>query len=326
MKAKYLNTLIVVMVLFFLSACAQEAAKEESAPPEENTGDVVEIKNADRTVEFTEAPKRAVSLNQHVTEIMLALGLEDSMVGTAYLDDEILPAYKDAYDKVPVLAEQYPSQEVLLAAEPDFVFAGWKSAFKEDAIGSIEELESFGIKSYLHQSSNMTKPTMEDVFTDIRNIGKIFRVEDRAEKLIEQMESDMNAVASKVGNVDDPVKVFVYDSGEKEAFTAAQNFMNDLITHAGGDNIFQDIEKGWTTVSWEEIVNRNPEVIVIMDYGEETVEEKKAFLLNHPALSDVKAVQEERFLVLPLSAAAEGVRGPQALTTLAEGFYPEKFE
>ena len=311
-KRKFHGILLIMIALIFMSACQQpkEAAVHQ---PSEN-------------VEYKEAPKRAVSVNQHVTEIMLALGLEDSMVGTAYLDDEILPELQEAYEKVPVLAEQYPSQEVLLAAEPDFVYAGWKSAFQEEALGSIEALEKLGIRSYLHESSNKVGPTMDDVLADIENIGKIFRVEDRAETLISDMRSRMGEVEAKVGDIASPVEVFVYDSGDKEPKTAAQNFLNHLIELAGGHNIFGEIEKGWPRVSWEEVVSRKPEVVVIIDYGSQTVEQKKSFLLQHPALQDVPAIIEQRFVVVPLSAAAEGIRGAEALEELAKGFYPEKFE
>ncbi|MFX8262546.1 ABC transporter substrate-binding protein, partial [Acinetobacter baumannii] len=66
------------------------------------------------------------------------------------------------------------------------------------------------------------------------------------------------------------LKVFVYDSGEDKAFTAANTYLTSLIDLVGGKNIFDDIDKGWAEVSWEEVVNRDPDVIVIVDYGETT--------------------------------------------------------
>ncbi|MGM7635144.1 ABC transporter substrate-binding protein [Bacillus sp. Hm123] len=317
---------MVALLLLITTACNQSALPTEK-PADKNTEVTgpVTIENMDRTLTFEEAPKRAVTLNQHTTEIMLALGLEDSMVGTAYLDDEILPEYKEAYEKIKVLSDQYPSQEVFLGVEPDFAYAGWQSAFTDKALGTVEQLEQFGVKSYSQQSSSMSGPTMADVFTDILNIGRIFRVEDRAETLVQNMKEGMTAVHEKVKDVEDPISVFVYDGGEKEPMTAGQNFLNELITLAGGSNIFNDIEKGWATASWEEVVNRNPEIIAIIDYGDTTVEQKKEFLLNQPALQDVEAIKNERFVTLPLSAGAEGVRGPTAIETLAKAFYPEKF-
>lgn len=283
----------------------------------------VTIENNGRILNFNQPPQRAVTLNQHVTEVMLALGLEKVMVGTAYLDDEILPQFQEAYARIPVLADQYPSQEVFLSVEPDFAYAGWQSAFSEKGVGTVEVLESFGVKTYLHQSSNMVDPSLEDVFQDILNIGRIFGVEERAEALIAQMETEIRRLKEQYVKSSEPIKVFVYDSGEDQPFTVGRNYMNTLISLAGGENIFSDLDKNWATVNWEAVVERAPEVIVIVDYGEITAEQKMEYLLRHPALVNVPAIRHERFVVVPLSAAAEGVRAPLALELLLKGFHRE---
>lgn len=160
---------------------------------------------------------------------------------------------------------------------------------------------------------------------DIRNIAKIFRVEDRGEALVDQMTKDVDAVRAKLPQGEKELRVLVYDSGDKEVFTAAQNFMNELVTVAGGKNIFGEVESGWTTVSKEDTVERNPEVIVVIDYGSQSAEDKIHFLKNDPALKETDAVHNERFVILPLSAASEGVRAAEAIKILAKGFYPENF-
>lgn len=330
---------VVMALVLIVSACGTAAPSttesktgtEQAAKTEMTTEQPVDNKPVTLTtngIEMTypEAPKRAVTLNQHVTEIMLALGLADKMVGTAYLDDQILPELKEAYDKVPVLADKYPNKEVLMAANPDFVYSGWKSGFGDKGVGSMEDLDKAGIKSYLQESSNKPGPTVEDVFADIQNIGKIFRVEDKANELIGKMKQEMDQTVSKLGNVDKPLQVFVYDSGEDNPLTAANNYMTSLIKMAGGKNVFDDIQKGWAEVSWEEVVNRKPDVIVVVDYGDKTVDQKKNLLLTKRELADIPAIQNKRLIVLPLSAASEGVRAPIALKILAEGLYPDKFK
>lgn len=329
---------LALALMLLVSACgtpassgqAEQTQNAQAPAAEQQTQQAadkpVTLKNNGIEMTYPESPKRAVTLNQHVTEVMLALGLEDKMVGTAYLDDQILPELKAAYEKVPVLSDKYPSKEVLMAAEPDFVYAGWKSGFGDKGVGSMEELEKAGIKSYLHESSNKPGPTVEDVFADIQNIGRIFRVEDRANELVTKMKTEMEQTTRKLGEVGQPLKVFVYDSGEEQAFTAANNYMTALIKMAGGKNIFDDVQKGWAEVSWEEVVNRNPEVIIIVDYGDKSLEQKRELLLSKRELANVAAIQNNRLLVLPLSAASEGVRAPIALKILAEGLYPEKFK
>ncbi|MEX3743624.1 ABC transporter substrate-binding protein [Lysinibacillus xylanilyticus] len=329
-KWKSLWLVFAIAIIAILGACnakdkPESAAQGEKVEPSQAEKSEITIENNGTTQVYTEAPKKAISLNQHVTEIMLALGLEDSMVGTAYLDDKIYEPLQAAYDKVPVLAKQYPSKEQVIDAEADFLFGGWKSAFGEKGVGTQEELEALGIHTYLHTASSMTNPTLEDIFTDIRNIAKIFRVEDRGDALIAQMTKDVEAVRAKLPQNGEELRVLVFDSGDKDVFTAGQNFMNELVTIAGGKNIFGDVESGWTTVSKEDVVERNPEVVVVIDYGETKAEQKMNFLKNDPALKEMEAVKNERFVILPLSAASEGVRAAEAIQILAKGFYPENF-
>lgn len=289
----------------------------------EENGPVV-IRNQDMEMTFAETPTRAVSLNQHVTEIMLALGLEESMVGTAYLDDRILPEFQEQYDNIPVLSDKYPSKEVFLNADPDFAYAGWNSAFAENSLGLREELAELGILTYVQESSNKPGATLEDVYQDILNIGRIFRVEEKAEALVDEMRNELAQIQESIGDVTEPLQIFVYDSGEDKALTAANTYLTSLINSVGGKNIFDDVDKGWTEVSWEEVVSRNPDVILLVDYGNTTVEAKQEMLLSNVSLSDVTAIVQERFIIMPLSAAAEGIRAPIALRTLAEGLYPNK--
>ncbi|SPY20033.1 Vitamin B12-binding protein Flags: Precursor [Paenibacillus polymyxa] len=329
-----LPLVMLVLAMLLLSACAagntaqttNSSANGQQSDASQSTiqEKAVEIENMGVKMVFPEAPKRAVTLNQHATEVMLALGLESSMVGTAYLDDQILPKYKTQYDKIPVLAKQYPSKEVFMAAAPDFAYAGWKSAFNDKNLGSREELAQQGVQTYVQESSNKPGPILEDVYRDILNIGRIFRVEERAEKLVNDIRAQVQSIQTQIGTVERAPKVFVYDSGEDKPFTAANNYLTSLIKSVKAKNIFDDIDKSFTEVSWEEVVNRNPDVIIILDYGDTSLADKEKLLLSMPALAGVEAIKNKRFVVLPLSAAAEGVRAPIALKTLAAGLYPDK--
>ena len=324
---KYLSTTLLTVALLLGACNAKEEVAEkdnvEVANKEVVNTEVVTIENEGMTITFEEAPKKAISINQHVTEVMLALGLEDSMVGTAYLDDVIYEPLQAAYKEVPVLAEQYPSKEQIISTEADFIYGGWASAFNEKNVASREELQGLDIDTYLQSSSVKVAPTLEDVQKDITNIAAIFRVEERGKALIEEMNEDIKAIQTKIPENTDPLNVLVFDSGETDVFTATQNFMNTLITMAGGKNVFGDIEDNWATVSKEDAVERGADVVVVIDYGQTTAEEKIAFLKADPALSQIPAVQNDRFVVLPLSAASEGVRVAEALEILVNGFYPE---
>ncbi|WP_079031849.1 ABC transporter substrate-binding protein [Streptomyces specialis] len=264
------------------------------APP----GFPVTLDNCGERTMFDAPPERAVSLNQHATEVMLALGLEESMVGTAYLDDSILPEYQDAYDSVEVLAEEYPSYEAILAAEPDYVYGGFASTFEEGR--GREAFAGLGIGTRLNLEECAAGPVTVDLMDrEIREVARTFGVEDRAEDLLAGLHATLDTVAEQLHGVE-PLDVFVYDSGESTAFTAGgAGIGNEMIELAGGVNIFADLDKTFGDVSFEQVAARAPDVIVIYDYGDQPVEDKREFLLSHPALQHVPAIQEERFAVLP---------------------------
>ena len=290
----------------------------------------VTIENCGFTQTFTAPPERAVSLTQHTTEIMLALGLQDKMVGTAYLDDAILPQYEAAYKKIPVLADEYPSREVLLGVAPDFVISGFASAFERpENAGPREDLLTLDIHSYLSTGAcpERTGPlTMDDIYIDFLNLGKIFGVEEQAEEVVASMKREVAAVEAKIADLEKKVKVFLYDSGEDKAFTAACcGSANLVVERAGGINLFNDLEGNYKNASWEVVVERDPEVIVLIEAGWSTSAEKEQLLLANEALADITAVKNKRFVVVPFSSTSPGVRVPTLITTLAKAFYPDKF-
>jgi iron complex transport system substrate-binding protein len=317
-----------------------ETATTAATPADTANGDDEEmnvfpltVENCGLAITYDAPPERAVTMNQAATEIMLALGLEGRMVGTAYLDDEVLPDYQRAYASIPVLAAEYPSQEVLLAAEPDFVYGAYRSAFAEEAAGGRETLLDLGIRSYLsaisceEEAERPAKMTFATVYAEMRDIGRIFGVEERAEALTADMQATLNNVLATIGDNAEPVTIFWYDSGADEPFAGACCGAPNMILEAvGATNIFADAEGNWATVNWESVVDRNPQVIVVIDAAWDTAQQKIDLLQTDPVYSSIDAVQNGRFIILPFSATTLGVRNVAAVAALAKELYPEKFD
>ncbi|MFJ6075529.1 ABC transporter substrate-binding protein [Streptomyces sp. NPDC093065] len=299
-------------------------AKATTAVP---AGFPVTIDNCGVKTTYDKPPSRVVTIHQHPAELMLALGLKTRMVGTAYPDSAVLPELKKEYEAIPELAEREPSFEKILDAEPDFVYGGYGSAFAEKEGRSRKAFAGAGIDTYLNREyCGKKQVTMKDTYDEIRTIGKIFGVPDRADKLVADLQSRVGKAAAEVE--DEPgVSVFVYDSGDKSAFTAGgKSLGTELIRLAGGKNVFADLDDVFGDVSWEQVVERKPEVIAVYDYaGAGSVEAKKKFLLSQPALADVPAVRNKRFVVLPLTATLVGIRSAYAVEDLARGLHPESF-
>ena len=288
------------------------------------------VQSCNRTLTFDTPPERAVSHDVNLTEMMLVLDLTDRMVGFTGINgwNKLDAEMREGVGELPELAERYPSKEVLVGADADFFFAGWNYGMRVGGEVTPETLEPFGIQVYELTEScthimDKNKASIEDVYNDLLNLGRIFDVEERAEELVAGYRAEL-ATFTEGLDTGEPLRVFVYDSGEDTPFTAGRYAMpTALIEAAGGQNIMDDFEKSWATVTWEEVVERNPEVVVIVNYGEVTAEQKRDFMMSNPAFADLDAVKNDRFVTLEYVEATPGPRNIKAVKTLAEAFWGE---
>ena len=287
----------------------------------------VTVRSCDRDVTFDAAPARAIANDVNLTEMMLVLGLRDRMVGYTGISGwkTLDPAMREGVAELPELSARYPSREVLVGAAPDFFFAGWNYGMTVGGEVTPETLAPFGIAVYeLTESCIHLGPrdpvSMETMYVDVLNLGRIFGVEDRAQALVAGWRDRIARATAGVEPGAGP-RVFVYDSGEETPFTAGAYAMpTALIEAAGGRNVMDDLPKSWATVGWETVVARDPQVIVIVDYGDVTADQKIAFLRGNPALAGIDAVRNDRFVVLPYVEATPGPRNVAAVETLVARF------
>lgn len=291
----------------------------------------VAVQSCNRTVTFEAPPEAAVSNDVNLTEMMLALGLTDRMVGFTGVSgwktlDETLRA---GVGELPELSEKYPSKEVLIGAGADFYFAGWNYGMRVGGEVTPETLAPFGIAVYELTEScihimEKDKISMEDMFNDILNLGRIFGVEDRAAALVAGWRQELAEMIAGLTPLAAPPRVFVYDSGEDAPFTAGRYAMpTALIEAAGGVNVLDDLEKSWATIGWETVIERDPQIVVIVNYGDVTAEQKMDFMRNTPALAGIEAVRNNRFVVLEYVEATPGPRNIAAVGKLAAAFRAE---
>lgn len=322
MKNKTLTLLTLA-----LSASLCFGACGPANPNDQPSGDNLTIKNEilgeEYDFEYTKVPKKIVTLASPATEMLLALGLEDSIVGYACQDNEIPVQYKDAFDSLYCITDGWSvSKEMILALEPDFMMF-WNGS----ADYTYEFLTSNNIGTYT-MTSDINGATIESVYNDFTNMGKIFAKEKRAEEIISNMKEKVSAVESKLENVT-PVSVAYVDaySTDEAVFTAGNALVADIFRTAGGENVMNHTDDPWMNVSWEEVAASNPEWIVIGVYaGVEDADYWIDFLKNHPAMRETTAVQEENFVIVGLADLTVGERVADTVATLASNFHADKMK
>ncbi|EGX60056.1 iron transport lipoprotein [Streptomyces zinciresistens K42] len=323
-------TALCLASVLALSGCGAEVeppAGASSTAAAKNAA--VTLTNCGRKVTFDKVPERVVTNDVGITELMFALGLEDRMAGFAMPEDKgdlrNVP-WKAGYDKVKWLSKGQLTRENVLDARADMVFAGWNYGFREEGGFTPEALKKLGIASYVLTESCRNgragdargiMPPLEALYTDLTNLGKLFGVQERAAALVAGFRERIAAVVAKAPRGADRPRVFLYDSGQEQPLTSGRYAAPEqIISAAGGVNIMRDLKDSWTAVGWESVVERDPEIIVIVDYGDVSAGQKRAFLLSYPALRKVSAVRNKRIFVLDYADLVESPRNASAVARL----------
>ncbi len=293
----------------------------------------VSVESCGRTLTFEAPPQRAVAHDQNISEIMFALELQPRLVGLTGITGwyKMTPAFEAAMGDIPELAPRNPTLENILSVEPDFFFAGWYYGMRPGGEVTPETLGAFGIPVYelsescIHIDRDQPRASLDTLYRDVRAIGRIFGVDERAETLVAEFEGRVEAVRAAVAGRE-PVPVFLYDSGEDKPFTAGRYAMpTAIIEAAGGRNVMDDVETSWGTVAWEAVLEREPAFLVLVDYGEGGWEAAWSFLQAHPGASALAAVQEGRKLPLRYGHITPGPANVEAIEALARALHPDAF-
>jgi iron complex transport system substrate-binding protein len=299
-------------------ALAALAACSAPAPSPSGSDDAVVVENCGFEVRFDAAPQRVITIKSTSTEMLLALGLGDRIIGTAFPDGPVPDAWAAAAADLLLISSGMPSEESVLDLEPDLVYSGWESAFSPEAAGERAELASLGIASYVQPAACRSQgaPTRLDfaeVFREIEEVATIFGVD--ADPLLDAQRAELAAVEP------DPrgLSALWYSSGTDTPYVGAGTGAPQMILDAVGlRNIAADVSATWSSLSWEVIVEAEPDVIVLIDADWNTAESKIALLESNPATAALPAVQNRRYLILPFAASEAGVRSVSAATSLAE--------
>ena len=276
------------------------------------------IENCGARVSLAAAPERVVTIKSTATEMLLALGLADRIVGVGFQDGPAPEPWTAAAAALPVLSDKLPSQEVVLEAEPELIYGGWESNFAADGAGERPTLAALGVASYVSpaacRSIKPAKLGFDDVFAEIAEVGTMFDVPDSADALIAEQRAALAAIAADTRNL----SAVWYSSGTKTPYVGGGSGAPQMMLEALGlTNIMASVDEGWVSASWEAIVDADPDVIVLVDAVWNSAAQKKKLLAENPITSQLDAVINERYLVLPFPASEAGVRNVGATADMA---------
>ncbi|WP_016908800.1 ABC transporter substrate-binding protein [Streptomyces xiaopingdaonensis] len=310
-----------------LSGCGADVATDGKE------AETVGVKRCGEPVRYT-VPERTVAYEGGSADKLFSLGLTKHVYG--YVMPPANPPVRESpwaseYAKVKKLSDDLLNKELVVDAKADLVVAGWNSGFSDQRGITPEILDKLGIQSFMHTESCYNYPKypekktpFEALHADLERLGKIFKVEERAKKVVDELKQREQAVSAKAPK-GGPVPVFLYDSGTDQPFTAGNQVPpDDIIKKAGGKNVFADLDERWTQVNWESVTEAEPEVVIVLDYGDKPAEKKIDFLRKSPQTKEMPAVKKNNFFVLDYN---EGISGPRNIDGLEKfGEYLRELE
>ncbi|CAM5620499.1 ABC transporter substrate-binding protein OS=Streptomyces tendae OX=1932 GN=GUR47_05240 PE=4 SV=1 [Streptomyces tendae] len=314
-----------------VSGCGSGAATDDAAAP---AGYPLTVRDCGRDVRVDAPPRRAVSLNQGTTEILLALGLADRMEGTATWTDPVMKGLEKANAGVPRLADDMPSFETVLDAEPDFVAASFASTLGTGGVATRERFTQLGVPAYLSPSDCVGKDnggdgdgvrdqplTLDTVYGEVRDLASLFGVEQRGEKLVADLRSRVGTATSGIDA--SGVTLMYWFANSTSPYLAGCCGAPGVITRAvGARNAMDDTHEEWPQAGWETVADRDPDVLVLGDLTRksqtaETAAKKIEFLESNPVTRNMTAVREKRYVLLSGQAMNPTIRTVEGVEQVA---------
>ena len=300
------------------------------------------LTNCGQQVTFEKAPAKIVSIGQGMTEVLFSLGLADKMAGTAVWVGPVLPQYADVNSGIKRLADNDPSFESVVGAEPDLVAAEFEwHVGTQGSVGKREQFRDLGINTYVAPADCVAKVntdggdgvrkelfTMDLIYQEIAELSEIFDIKERGDALIADLKKrEADAVASIEGAAGKNLPVVFWFSSKEvsgDAFIAGKNSAPAYILKTIGAKNVVTTEEEWPLVGWETISQANPAVIVLatMDrrrYAADDPQTKIDFLENDPVTKELDAVKNKRFVMMDAQSMNPTIRTIDGIETLAAG-------
>ncbi|MFT2112055.1 ABC transporter substrate-binding protein [Marinomonas sp. 2405UD68-3] len=284
----------------------------------------VTVESCGRTITFDNAPQRAVIHDQNMSQMAFALGIQKNIVGLTGITGwyKTQPQFDKDRGDIPELAAKSPTTENVLSVDPDLFFAGWNYGMSTDGELTPQSLAQFGVpvleltESCVHLSKSGSDASMDLLYNDVLRLGAVFGVKEKATTLVNEWKRRLQEVTHTL-NERPKIKVFLYDSGEDKIFTSGRFGMpTALIRAAGGINVMDNMDTSWSKVGIEAVMNAEPDFLILVDYQKGGWKSSWEFIKNHPVLSTLDAVKNERFLPLEYGEITPGPLNIQAIEKL----------
>ncbi|KJV32949.1 ABC transporter substrate-binding protein [Pantoea sp. SM3] len=301
------------------------------------------IENCGKTETFSQPPARVVTIGQHETELLLALGLRSKIAGTAVWFGPLPPDLAQAGSGLKRLADNSPGFEAVVAQKPDLVLAQYSwHVGPQGEVATREQFEQLGIRTWISPadcqgkavtaSSNAdgaraTPYSIDVMYDEITALANLFDVAQRGEELKKTLSARVVQAQQQAAlHARKPLKVVYWFSSTRlkgDPWIAGSQGAPGWITQTLGLQNVIDSSDEWPAVSWEHIAQSQPDIIVIASmerrlYPADDVAVKQAFLKSDPVTREMNAVKQGHIVVVPAMSLNPSLRNIDAVELIGQ--------
>lgn len=297
------------------TAVPTAAPTEAPSPTAESAAFPLTVTDSlERQVTISQRPARLISLAPSVTEMLFAVGAGDQVIGvTSYCT---YPPEATTREIVGGFAANTISMEKIVSLEPDLVFV--ENKLQQPVIDALNELQIPVVA--------VAASTVAEVYDNIAFVGQVTGHPAEAAQVVTSMQSRIDAVVARLADIptSDRLTVF-WEVWDEPLMTAGPNtYISQAIELAGGVNVFSDVEQNYPQVSLEEIITRNPAVIMSPDTHGEKLDVD--LVMQRPGWAGIDAVKNSRIYVMDGDLVSRaGPRLADVVEEMAHDLYPELF-
>ncbi|MCL1972688.1 MAG: helical backbone metal receptor [Endomicrobia bacterium] len=260
------------------------------------------------SIAFAADYKRIVSLAPSITESLYELGIDEKVIGiTMYCSPG-----KSKKEIIGTLLE--PDLEKIVMLKPDLIISTKEGNNK----AAVEKIQRLGFDVYTMESAGSFKDICENFKALAVKVGR----KQKAEELIEKAEAEVREIYSNTLFL--PRESVFWEVGAKPLYTAGkQSFVNDYNFYTATMNIYEDINMRYPSISREDVIERNPDIIILVNMGDISKDEIK----NWEKYNTVTAVRNKRVYMIDVNDIFTPTPSTfaKAVKLLAKIIHPEIF-
>ena len=280
---------------------------------------VFQIKDrAGNDITVPENINKIICFSPSITEILIDIGKADKIISVDSYSKEILEKNNIDSSEMQIFDMMNPDAEKIISLNPDIIFVNTFSVFSGKS--SIDAIKNLGLSVAVIPNSD----TLIGIEDDIYFLGKVLKLEDKAEEIVSKMKENIEKIKS-IGDkikIEENQKTVYFEIGAMpNLYSFGTNvYLDDMINIIGAKNIFED-RNSWIAVSEESILSANPDIIFTsVDYIENPVDE----ILNRKAWQNIKAIQNKEVYFIP-SSSLPNHNIIKALFLMAKSIYPNEY-